>query len=87
MRRGWFLFFTGLGIFFSLFSCVPFKKHYDIVIKNGLIVDGTDNPWFRADIGIKDKKISKIGWIDKNQNNYLWEAKIRDKQLQARLLE
>ncbi|CAB49065.1 N-acyl-D-amino-acid deacylase family protein [Pyrococcus abyssi] len=36
---------------------------YDIVIKNGKIVDGTGNPWFRTDIGIKDGKIVKIGKI------------------------
>jgi len=27
---------------------------YDIIIKNGKIVDGTGNPWFYGDIGIKD---------------------------------
>ena len=34
---------------------------YDLIIKNGYIVDGTGNPWFRADIGINDGKIVKIG--------------------------
>lgn len=33
---------------------------FDIVIKNGKIFDGTGNPWFRANIGIKDGIISKI---------------------------
>jgi N-acyl-D-amino-acid deacylase len=33
---------------------------YDIVIKNGKILDGTGNPWFRGDIGIKDGEIAKI---------------------------
>lgn len=37
---------------------------FDIVIKNGRIVDGSGNPWFKADIGIKDGKIVKIGKID-----------------------
>jgi N-acyl-D-amino-acid deacylase len=35
----------------------------DIVIKNGKIVDGSGNPWFRADIGIKDGIITEIGRI------------------------
>jgi len=33
----------------------------DIIIKNGYIVDGSGNPWFKKDIGIKDKIIEKIG--------------------------
>ena len=33
----------------------------DIIIKNGYIVDGSGNPWFKKDIWIKDKIIEKIG--------------------------
>jgi N-acyl-D-amino-acid deacylase len=32
----------------------------DIIIRNGRLIDGTGNPWFKGDIGIKEKKISKI---------------------------
>ncbi len=34
---------------------------YDIIIKNGTVIDGTGSEMFKADIGIKDDKISKIG--------------------------
>ncbi len=34
---------------------------YDILIKGGLIVDGTGDPAYTADLGIKDKRISAIG--------------------------
>ena len=37
------------------------KKNYELIIKNGYIVDGSGNPWYRADIGIKDGKIATIG--------------------------
>ena len=33
----------------------------DYVISNGSIVDGTGNPWFRADVGIRDGRIVQIG--------------------------
>jgi hypothetical protein len=73
VRRGRVLFLTGLAAFLFLFSYVPSRAPYGLAAKSGLIIYGTDNPWLRADIGIKDESISKIGCIDKNQNNYLWE--------------
>jgi len=36
---------------------------FDIVIKGGEIFDGTGNPSFKADIGIKEGKIIKVGEI------------------------
>ena len=36
---------------------------FDLVIKNGMVVDGTGNPYFRNDIAIKDEKIVKIGKV------------------------
>ncbi|MEE9285639.1 MAG: D-aminoacylase [Dehalococcoidia bacterium] len=39
---------------------------YDLVIKNGLVVDGTGLPRYRADIGIKDGKIVAKGKVDGN---------------------
>ncbi|EKE11777.1 MAG: hypothetical protein ACD_15C00027G0026 [uncultured bacterium] len=34
---------------------------YDILIKNGTLIDGSGEPMYRADIGIKDDRIVKIG--------------------------
>ncbi len=33
---------------------------YNIIIKNGKIIYGAGNPWFRVDIGIKDGFIKTI---------------------------
>ncbi len=37
---------------------------HDLVLKNGRILDGAGNPWFKADIGLKDGRINKIGRVD-----------------------
>ena len=38
---------------------------YDLVIRNGKIVDGTGNSWYYGDVGIWDGKIYKIGNLSK----------------------
>lgn len=37
---------------------------YDLLIKNGRVLDGTGNPWFYADVAVKDGKIAAIGKLD-----------------------
>ena len=34
---------------------------FDTVVRNGMIIDGTRAPRYRADIGIKDGRIAEIG--------------------------
>lgn len=34
---------------------------FDVIIHGGRVIDGTGNPWYRADVGIVGKKISAIG--------------------------
>src|ERR671933_2824643 len=36
----------------------------DLVLKKGRIVDGTGNPWFFGDVGIKDGKIVDAGRVN-----------------------
>ena len=34
---------------------------FDILIRNGRVLDGTGNPWYRADIGIRGDRIAALG--------------------------
>ena len=36
---------------------------YDLVVKNGRIVDGTGAPWFRGDVAIKGDRIAAVGVV------------------------
>lgn len=37
------------------------STEYDVVIRNGHIIDGTGSPWYASDIGIRDGHIAAIG--------------------------
>jgi dihydroorotase/N-acyl-D-amino-acid deacylase len=46
-------------------SCQPSAEGpYDVLIRNGKIVDGTGSPWYVGDIGIYSEKIIAIGKLD-----------------------
>ena len=45
----------------ALFSSVLPAATYDLLIRNARILDGAGNPWFHADLAIKDGKITAIG--------------------------
>jgi N-acyl-D-amino-acid deacylase len=36
---------------------------FDILIKNGCVVDGSGNPWFKADVGVGQGRITKVSGI------------------------
>lgn len=42
---------------------------YDIVLRNGKIVDGSGSPWYYADIGIVGDRIAYIGKISADRND------------------
>ncbi|MEM7231750.1 MAG: serine hydrolase [Planctomycetota bacterium] len=39
------------------------ETEFDVVLRGGRVVDGTGAPWYRADVGVRDGLIAKIGRI------------------------
>ena len=45
----------------SNYSPARAASEYDLIIRNGHILDGTGNPWYAADVGIQGDRIAAIG--------------------------
>src|SRR5215475_522302 len=50
-----------LIILSTLLAGAQDKKPFDIIVRNGHIIDGTGSPWYSGDLGIRDGKIAAIG--------------------------
>jgi dihydroorotase/N-acyl-D-amino-acid deacylase len=62
MQRLVVLFSRALGL---LVLAVPLGRaadtHYDLIVRNGRVIDGTGSPWYAADVAIRDGRIAAIG--------------------------
>jgi N-acyl-D-aspartate/D-glutamate deacylase len=47
---------------------------YDVIIKGGMVVDGTRLPRYQADVGIKDGPIAKIDNLKAHQAQKVVDA-------------
>jgi N-acyl-D-amino-acid deacylase len=47
---------------------------YDIIIKNGRVIDGTGNPWMKSDVGVLDGKISSVCELDTSHAEHVINA-------------
>ena len=62
--RSWLIIALLLLATSSTYSTAHAQELYDVVIKNGMILDGTGNPFFVADVAIRGEMIVEIGVID-----------------------
>lgn len=51
------------------------NAQFDLLITNARVVDGAGNPWFRADVAVKDGRIARIGRIDPSLARQTIDAK------------
>jgi N-acyl-D-amino-acid deacylase len=53
---------------------LSFRMNFDLIIKNGMIIDGTGNPWFKFDVGIIGDEIKKISRFKETKANRIIDA-------------
>jgi N-acyl-D-amino-acid deacylase len=48
----------------ALAGGIQAQPSFDVLIRNGRVLDGAGNPWLRADIGIRGDRIAAVGRLD-----------------------
>jgi N-acyl-D-amino-acid deacylase len=61
-------------LWFLIITSAAFAQRFDLVIRNGQVIDGTGSPWYAADLGIRDGKIAAIGKLDGAQSKRVIDA-------------
>jgi N-acyl-D-amino-acid deacylase len=61
IRRSVRLVRISLAFFCALPANVAAQETYEILIRNGRVLDGTGNPWFRADVALRGDRIAAVG--------------------------
>ncbi|MBM3809585.1 MAG: amidohydrolase family protein [Acidimicrobiia bacterium] len=52
-----------LALLTTLTVSAQAPQQFDILIRNGRVLDGTGNPWYRADIGLRGDRIVAMGTL------------------------
>src|SRR5437763_455317 len=49
------------------FASLASAQSYDILIRNGRVIDGTGSPWYSGDIGVRGGRIAAIGLLSNSE--------------------
>lgn len=55
---------VNMALLILVFGAFGQPPTYDLLIRGGRVLDGTGNPWFQADIAVKDGKIAALGRLE-----------------------
>lgn len=62
---------------FAAMACAqqaPSPQPFDVVVLNGKIIDGSGNPWYAGDVGIRGDRIASIGKLQGSQAKTIIDA-------------
>lgn len=60
-----------------LLAALAHAADFDLLIRNARVLDGTGNPWFRADIGVRGGRITAVGDLSAKNADRVIDAKER----------
>jgi len=59
------LFSRALGLLvIAVPLCQAAGSDYDLIVRNGHVIDGTGSPWYAADVAVKQGRVAAIGKLD-----------------------
>ncbi len=66
---------TGFVVAYFVVKAQSTPPAYDLLITNARIIDGTGNPWFRADVAVQNGRVVRIGKIAANEARQTIDAR------------
>jgi N-acyl-D-amino-acid deacylase len=57
--------------------CWVAAADFEVLIRNARVVDGSGNPWFLADVGVRDGRIAKVGTLSNATADRIIDARQR----------
>jgi len=65
---------TALLISFLAIGTSAAQENFDVLIQGGRIIDGSGNPWYEADVGIRGERVVAIGDLSSSTANQVIDA-------------